>query len=87
MLAGEVSIPGYNPVEAYEAAIANLDPSLTPPRASRASVAELLAAFADEPLATAEIVADHAEREPRCAPSSAASPGRSPRARTSTGAL
>src|SRR4051794_4670570 len=29
VLAGAVAIPGFNPVEAYEAAIANLDPSLT----------------------------------------------------------
>jgi 2-hydroxychromene-2-carboxylate isomerase len=47
-------LPGFNPVEAYEAAIANLDPGLTrrpPPQ----TVAELLE-WADAPLATAEIV-------------------------------
>jgi predicted DsbA family dithiol-disulfide isomerase len=49
-----ISIPGYNPVEAYETAIANLDPTLSR-RAKPASVSELLA-WAPEPLATAEIV-------------------------------
>jgi predicted DsbA family dithiol-disulfide isomerase len=47
-------LPGFNPVEAYEAAIANLDPGLTrrpPPE----TVAELLE-WADAPLATAELV-------------------------------
>ena len=48
-------VPGFNPVEAYEAAIANLDPGL--PRApTPESVTELLA-WADEPLATAEVIA------------------------------
>ncbi len=56
VLGGEVFIAGYNPVEAYEAALANLDPTLKR-RGRPASVAELLAAFADEPLATAEIAA------------------------------
>jgi predicted DsbA family dithiol-disulfide isomerase len=48
------SLPGFNPVEAYEAAIANLDPGLTrrpPPQ----TVSELLE-WADAPLATAEVV-------------------------------
>ena len=47
-------LPGFNPVEAYEVAIANLEPGLTrrpPPE----TVAELLE-WADAPLATAEIV-------------------------------
>ena len=47
-------LPGFNPVEAYEAAIANLDPALTrrpPPQ----TVVELLE-WADVPLATAEVV-------------------------------
>lgn len=47
-------VPGFNPVEAYEAAIANLDPGLVrqpPPE----TTAELLA-WAEAPLATAEIV-------------------------------
>ena len=49
------SLPGFNAVEAYEAAIANLAPELErrPPPAS----AEELLAWAGEPLATAEIVA------------------------------
>jgi 2-hydroxychromene-2-carboxylate isomerase len=49
------ALPGFNAVEAYEAAIANLDPDL-PRRAAPASAAELLA-WAGEPLATAEVVA------------------------------
>jgi predicted DsbA family dithiol-disulfide isomerase len=47
------SLPGYNPIEAYEAAVANLDPTL-PRRAKPDSVEELLRWF-DEPLATAEV--------------------------------
>jgi predicted DsbA family dithiol-disulfide isomerase len=47
------AIAGYNPVEAYEVAIANLAPELVRrPRPS--SIAELLA-WAAEPLATAEV--------------------------------
>ncbi len=46
-------VPGFNPVEAYEAAIANLAPELER-RARPGSVSELLA-WAGEPLATAEI--------------------------------
>ncbi len=49
-----VSIPGYNPVEVYEAAIANLAPELV--RRPTPTVEELLA-WADEPLATAEVIA------------------------------
>ena len=56
VLGGQFFIPGYNPVEAYEAALANLDPSLRR-RGKPSSVGELLAAFEDEPLATAEITA------------------------------
>jgi predicted DsbA family dithiol-disulfide isomerase len=48
------SHPGFNPVEAYEAAIANLDPGLTR-RPPPSAVAELLE-WAEAPLATAEIV-------------------------------
>jgi 2-hydroxychromene-2-carboxylate isomerase len=48
-----VAVPGFNPVEAYEAAIANLAPEL-PRRARPASVEELLA-WAGEPLATTEV--------------------------------
>lgn len=49
------SLPGFNPVEAYEAAIANLAPELER-RPKPASVAEVLA-WAGEPLATAEVAA------------------------------
>lgn len=48
-----VAIPGFNPVEAYEAAIANAAPEL-PRRPRPAAVGELLA-WAGEPLATAEV--------------------------------
>jgi 2-hydroxychromene-2-carboxylate isomerase len=47
------ALPGFNPIEAYEAAIANLAPELIR-RPKPASVEELLA-WAGEPLATAEI--------------------------------
>jgi predicted DsbA family dithiol-disulfide isomerase len=50
---GGLAVPGFNPVEAYEAAIANAAPDL-PRRARPASVGELLA-WAGEPLATAEV--------------------------------
>jgi predicted DsbA family dithiol-disulfide isomerase len=50
----DVAIPGFNPVEAYETAIANLDPTLSR-RPKPGSVSELLE-WAPEPLATAEIV-------------------------------
>jgi 2-hydroxychromene-2-carboxylate isomerase len=46
-------VPGFNPVEAYETAIANLGPELER-RPGPANVAELLA-WAGEPLATAEV--------------------------------
>jgi 2-hydroxychromene-2-carboxylate isomerase len=46
-------IPGFNPVEAYETAIANLAPELVR-RPLPASVEELLD-WADQPLATAEV--------------------------------
>lgn len=49
------SLPGFNPVEAYEAAVANLDPAL-PRRPTPETVAELLR-WSDEPLATAEVEA------------------------------
>ena len=48
------SLPGFQPVEAYEAAIANLAPELER-RPRPASVHELLQ-WADEPLATSEVV-------------------------------
>ena len=50
-----IAIPGLNPVEAYEVAIANLAPELTR-RPKPATVEELLI-WAGEPLATAEIAA------------------------------
>lgn len=49
-------LPGFNPFEAHDAAVANLDPKL-PRRAVPGSVAELLAHFDDEPLATVEVAA------------------------------
>jgi hypothetical protein len=50
-----VTVPGFNPVEAYETAIANLAPELLR-RPKPATVEELLA-WAGEPLATAEVAA------------------------------
>jgi predicted DsbA family dithiol-disulfide isomerase len=50
---GTYAIPGFNPVEAYETAIANLAPEL-PRRPRPPSVAELLE-WAGIPLATAEV--------------------------------
>jgi 2-hydroxychromene-2-carboxylate isomerase len=49
------AVPGFNPVEAYETAIANLAPELVrrPPPAT----VEALLAWAGEPLATAEVAA------------------------------
>jgi predicted DsbA family dithiol-disulfide isomerase len=49
------ALPGLNPVEAYEAAVANLAPELVR-RPKPATVEEVLA-WAGEPLATAEIAA------------------------------
>ena len=60
--APSISIPGFNPVEAYEAALANLAPDLE--RRPRPSSVEELLAWAGEPLATAEIVAVVQEPEP-----------------------
>jgi hypothetical protein len=48
-----VVVPGFNPVEAYEVAIANLDPRLA--RRPRPDSVEALLAWAGEPLATAEV--------------------------------
>jgi predicted DsbA family dithiol-disulfide isomerase len=50
---GIFAIAGYNPIEAYEVAIANLAPSLVR-RPKPTSIAELLE-WAGEPLATAEV--------------------------------
>jgi 2-hydroxychromene-2-carboxylate isomerase len=58
-----ITIPGFNPVEAYETAIANRAPHL-PRRPTPESVQEILG-WATEPLATAEVAlimqVDHAE--------------------------
>jgi predicted DsbA family dithiol-disulfide isomerase len=48
-----IAVPGFNPVEAYEVAIANAAPTL-PRRPQPSSVQELLS-WAPEPLATAEV--------------------------------
>jgi predicted DsbA family dithiol-disulfide isomerase len=50
-----VAIPGFNPVEVYEAAIANLAPELVR-RPKPQDVSEILS-WAGEPLATAEVAA------------------------------
>ncbi|MGI9184998.1 MAG: DsbA family protein [Solirubrobacteraceae bacterium] len=49
------SVPGFNPIEAYEAAIASLAPEL--PRAPKPESVSALLDWADEPLATAEVIA------------------------------
>jgi len=53
--AGDVTVPGFNPVEAYETAIAGLAPELK--RRPKPERVEDLLAWAAEPLATAEIAA------------------------------
>ncbi len=50
---GGFALPGFHPVEAYEAAIANVAPELT--RRAKPESVEALLAWAGEPLATAEI--------------------------------
>jgi 2-hydroxychromene-2-carboxylate isomerase len=50
-----IAVPGFNPLEAYDVAIAALAPDVVR-RAAPASVADVLE-WADEPLATAEVVA------------------------------
>jgi predicted DsbA family dithiol-disulfide isomerase len=50
---GGLSVPGFNPVEAYEVAIANTAPDL--PRRPRPESVEALLDWAGEPLATAEV--------------------------------
>jgi len=52
---GVVALPGFQPVEAYEAAIANLAPDL--PRRPPPESAEEVLAWAGEPLATVEVAA------------------------------
>jgi hypothetical protein len=56
-----LSVPGFNAVEAYEAAIANLAPELE--RRPKPETADEVLAWAGEPLATAE-VALLVQREP-----------------------
>jgi hypothetical protein len=48
-----IAVPGFNPVEAYEVAIANAAPALT--RRPRPSSVQEVLDWASEPLATAEI--------------------------------
>lgn len=57
LLAGEarVDLPGYRPIEAYETALANLDPSLA--RRPDPGPVEAVLAWAPYPLATAEVAA------------------------------
>jgi hypothetical protein len=57
LLAGEsrVDLPGFRPIEAYETALANLEPSLT--RRSDPESVEHVLSWARYPLATAEIAA------------------------------
>jgi predicted DsbA family dithiol-disulfide isomerase len=50
---GAIAVPGFNPVETYEVAIAHAAPQL--PRRPRPSSVEDVLSWADEPLATAEI--------------------------------
>ena len=50
-----VTIPGFNPVEVYETAIANLAPTLE--RRPKPTSAEEVLEWAGEPLATAEVAA------------------------------
>jgi 2-hydroxychromene-2-carboxylate isomerase len=52
---GAFALPGFNPVEAYEAAIANLAPELA--RRPKPASVEALLEWAGEPLATAEVAA------------------------------
>jgi 2-hydroxychromene-2-carboxylate isomerase len=70
----EVVIPGFNPVEAYEVAIANLAPELT--RRPKPKHVEEVLAWADEPLATAEValIAQLDPRDTRAALSKVATP-------------
>jgi hypothetical protein len=67
-------VPGFNPVEAYETAIANLAPDLVR-RPKPKHVADVLT-WADEPLATAEValVAQLDPRNARAALSRVATP-------------
>jgi 2-hydroxychromene-2-carboxylate isomerase len=70
----QVVVPGFNPIEAYETAIANLSPELER-RPKPESVEELLA-WAEAPLATAEValIAQLDPRDARAELSKAATP-------------
>ena len=48
-----IAVPGFNPVEAYEVAIAHAAPHL--PRRPRPSAVQDVLSWAEEPLATAEV--------------------------------
>ena len=50
---GGIAVPGFNPVEAYEVAIANVAPDLT--RRPRPSSVQEVLDWVDEPVATAEV--------------------------------
>jgi predicted DsbA family dithiol-disulfide isomerase len=50
-----IAVPGFNPIEAYETAIASLAPELV--RRPKPGTVEALLAWAGEPLATAEVAA------------------------------
>jgi 2-hydroxychromene-2-carboxylate isomerase len=67
-------VPGFNPVEAYETAIANLAPELE--RRPKPTDVEDVLAWADEPLATAEValIAQLDPRDARAALSRVATP-------------
>jgi hypothetical protein len=69
-----VAVPGFNPVEAYETAIANLAPDLV--RRAKPKYVDEVLAWAGEPLATAEValVAQLSQRNARAALSRLATP-------------
>ena len=60
---GTASIPGFNPYEVYETALANLDPRSSAARSHATSTR--CSRGRSEPLATAEIVALLGDDEPR----------------------
>lgn len=72
--AARTTVPGFNPIEAYETVVANLAPELER-RAKPASVEELLA-WAEAPLATAEValIAQLDPRDARAALAKVATP-------------
>ena len=74
------SVPGFNPVEAHEAAIASIDSGAAPP--PEAGVGRQLLSWAEVPLATAEVVAIMQQTRGRGAHRA----GREPRGRSPAGA-